>query len=450
MEGFHIISLSVNGIKTLDKEIKLSFYKKTISASPDFQNYNIKGIYGTNGSGKTAIVSAVKIFKSIMINPNYMRSDLNQQKLRELINKSTKTLSIEVEFLVELTDEKSYLYRYRVNVALDEMNAFGIRYEKLERKNATSRSVDYSALFEIEEGRINLLNMAENSMREMVISKTANLLEKSSFCSLFCTTLLRDKKVFSLHDKTTMGCVVLFLFSNSLYTYLDDKDQHDDYLLNELLINFSRDKQITTTIKQIKSFCSENDFSIVEGRNVVKEEQYEAFISQVKQLEQFISIFKSELQRIDVDGTKNNDEYICRIILQYDGYSIDSEFESTGIKKLIRLHQYIQKMCSGNVVFIDELDANLHDVYLCALLEYLSEYAKGQLCFTSHNIGPMRVLRHKKKSIDFLSEDKSIYSWSTSGNYSPTDLYMGGMIKGSPFNVDLTDFIGVFETEGET
>ena len=108
------------------------------------------------------------------------------------------------------------------------------------------------------------------------------------------------------------------------------------------------------------------------------------------------------------------------------------------------LKDYLNEMVEGGIVFIDEFDSNIHDVYLCALLEYLMEYGKGQLCFTTHNVGPMDVLRHHKKSIDFLSEDHEIYSWTTSGNYSPSKLYRNGMIEGSPFNIDSIDFIGIF------
>lgn len=102
------------------------------------------------------------------------------------------------------------------------------------------------------------------------------------------------------------------------------------------------------------------------------------------------------------------------------------------------------EMVHGGIVFIDEFDSNLHDVYLCALLEYLMEYGEGQLCFTTHNVGPMDILKQHKKSIDFLSEDHTIYPWTKSGNYSPSKLYRNGMIEGSPFNVDSIDFIGAF------
>lgn len=77
----------------------------------------------------------------------------------------------------------------------------------------------------------------------------------------------------------------------------------------------------------------------------------------------------------------------------YNEYRVNVEFESTGIKKLVKLYMYIREMKRGGIVFIDEFDANLHDVYLCALLEYLMEYGEGQLCFTTHNIGPMDILK---------------------------------------------------------
>lgn len=77
---------------------------------------------------------------------------------------------------------------------------------------------------------------------------------------------------------------------------------------------------------------------------------------------------------------------MCDLVMVYDSYKIHAEFESTGIKKLIKLFVYVREMVRGGIVFIDEFDSNLHDVYLCALLEYLMEYGEGQLCFTTHNV----------------------------------------------------------------
>ncbi|RHO83813.1 ATP-binding protein, partial [Clostridiaceae bacterium AF42-6] len=154
-------------------------------------------------------------------------------------------------------------------------------------------------------------------------------------------------------------------------------------------------------------------------------------------------------KKIEIEKKENKKLLICNLIMVYDSYKIHAEFESTGIKKLIRLFGFLKEMVQGGIVFIDELDSNLHDVYLCALLEYLMEYGEGQLCFTTHNVGPMDVLKQRKKSIDFLSEDHKIYSWRKNGNYSPSKLYRSGMIEGSPFNIDSIDFIGAFGLDGE-
>ena len=51
----------------MDKTVSLSFYKKTINKEPDTQEYNIKGIYGMNGSGKSGIVTSVEILRNLII-----------------------------------------------------------------------------------------------------------------------------------------------------------------------------------------------------------------------------------------------------------------------------------------------------------------------------------------------------------------------------------------------
>ena len=90
------------------------------------------------------------------------------------------------------------------------------------------------------------------------------------------------------------------------------------------------------------------------------------------------------------------------------------------------------------------MDSNLNDVYLCKIVEYFANYGKGQLCFTTHNLDPMDVIKNNKNSIDFLSSDNKVVSWKVTGNAAPDRFYRNGMIENSPFNVDAIDFIGKF------
>ena len=77
MKDIYLVSYSVKGIKTLDKLISLQFYKKTISKNPDTQEYNIKGIYGMNGSGKSGILLTYSsIFFIITSNGLICQSDV--------------------------------------------------------------------------------------------------------------------------------------------------------------------------------------------------------------------------------------------------------------------------------------------------------------------------------------------------------------------------------------
>ena len=51
MGNIYLIDYSVKGIKTIDEWASFQFYKKTITKSFSIKNYNVKGIYGANGSG---------------------------------------------------------------------------------------------------------------------------------------------------------------------------------------------------------------------------------------------------------------------------------------------------------------------------------------------------------------------------------------------------------------
>ena len=101
MKDIYLVSYSVKGIKTLDKLISLQFYKKTISKNPDTQEYNIKGIYGMNGSGKSGIITSVEILRNIIVDPGYLNNPVVQKNLDAMINKRTKELFVEADYMVK-------------------------------------------------------------------------------------------------------------------------------------------------------------------------------------------------------------------------------------------------------------------------------------------------------------------------------------------------------------
>lgn len=113
MKDVYLVNYSVKGIKTLDQTVSLSFYKKTISKEPDTQDYNIKGIYGMNGSGKSGIVTSVEILRNLLTNPGYLANPVAQKNLDEMINKKLNKLDITAEYIVKIP-ENVLLFKYNI------------------------------------------------------------------------------------------------------------------------------------------------------------------------------------------------------------------------------------------------------------------------------------------------------------------------------------------------
>lgn len=453
MKNIYLINYAVKGIKSLDEEIKLSFYKKTISKEPDMRGYNIKGIYGMNGSGKSGIVTSVKILKNILTDPGYLSNPIIQKNLDAIINKKIGKLFIESDFMVKFSGSP-VICRYKLILSKDNIGRYSISYEQLSVKKAISKSEKMKIIFEIADGSIRAIEIKDDRLLEEIIDKTRNLLTMESMSSLFYEKFLIPvvKKERKKKEIEKFGYIcALYIFGEKLYVYLDQSDDHREYVaLNS--INEYRDdiEKIDPSIISYL-FTEDKEYSNVISvtKNVVIKDKYKYFEKTIDELFEFLCIFKPDLKKIEIDKKEDHDVWICDLVMNYETYNIHAEYESTGIKKLIRLFVYLREMVHGEIVFIDEFDSNLHDVYLCALLEYLAEYGEGQLCFTTHNVGPMDILRQYKKSIDFLSEDHKIYSWKTNGNYSPSKLYRNGMIEGNPFNIDSIDFIGVFGFDEE-
>ena len=450
MADIYLIKYSVKGTKTIDQLVSLSFYKKIIPKNADTQAYNIKGIYGMNGSGKSGIITSVEILKSLLIDSDYLNNPIVQQNLDAIINKKTSELFMEADYIIKRDQEVIGFYRYNVTLLKGATGRYIISHEGLFTKKATSRSDAMHTIFEVDNGEI--ITLIEETGRQKFhndfINKTKNLLLTSSACSLFVEKFLLSVINIDEYSFVRECLFQLFSFGMKIHVYLDQSDNHREYVAKNALQCPEGTERNKNEINYIISnlLRADNDWLDVISitHNYISKEVYKTFEKMVNKLYEFLKIFKSDLQGIEIDKKENHDKWVCDLVMVYDSYKIHAEYESTGIKKLIQLFAYLNEMVEGGIVFIDEFDSNIHDVYLCALLEYLMEYGKGQLCFTTHNVGPMDVLRHHKKSIDFLSEDHEIYSWTTSGNYSPSKLYRNGMIEGSPFNIDSIDFIGIF------
>ena len=437
INSYYLLNMDVCGIKNIQKNVHLSFYKKTVDKEFDSEKYRVKAIYGENGAGKSALITAVKIFQNFILNNNYLNDSKTQIFLDEIVNKATQTFCFECEFLLS-SNTVNRVHHYSVCIGKSENGMYEIQSESLKVKNGDYANSRYKMVFESRNGELTFLDCGDNE-REWMEKKSMNLLSSHSFVGLYMKNFEVDNMDSVDLFINIIACMTFALVIN---VYIAEEDQHELYFLRKKLKGNVLDKQ--KMIDELFGYEDRvNTFFRVNESHVDKK-YFEQYKERIGQLTQFIKIFKSDLVSIDIDAKENGEEYVCDLNLNYGDYVINKEFESTGIKKLIRLFDCFGAASTNGIVFIDEMDSNLNDVYLCKLIEYFMYYGKGQLCFTTHNLDPMTVLKENKNSIDFLSSDNHLVSWTSRGNASPDNCYKNGMIEDSPFNIDATDFVGIF------
>ena len=431
---FFLLHLRVNGIKNISKDIELNFYNKIITKF-DPKSNNIKAIYGENGSGKTAIMTAINIAKKIVLSPGYLQQTETQSLLREIVNKVNNEFAIEFEF-ARHDENKLDVYRYSLTLSKNTYGNYEISYEVLDVIQEYTKNKGFTNIFTVIDGRISYLD-ADSESYEKIKETTMNRLRDMP--------LIMASLDISMHVKPlAIHAIAFLLFFFSVQVYLEEEDMHEIYLVNKILAAVQKsdgkyDKKTMDWVidKQLYYIDSK-------GRDIVAREDFSQYKKKVANLEKFLKVIKKDLKSIEIDKRDNGDTYKCELILNYGKYKVNREFESTGIKKLIRIYDVLANADEGGISFIDEMDSNLNDVYLCKMVEYFMKYGKGQLCFTTHNVDPMAILKKNKNSIDFLSTDNKVTSWKVTGNAAPDRYYRNGMIENSPFNIDAIDFIGMF------
>ena len=433
----YLLNVRMSGIKSIKNEIRLDFYKKTVDKNFDPDKFRVKAIYGENGSGKTAIITGIKIFQDLMLSNQYLNESKNQRFLDEIINKETSRFTFGCEYI---TGEESYIvYDYNFELEKNNKGDYVIKHESLNLKNGNYPNNNYFNVYECDNGELININCNE-TVKNIIEKKTFNLLNKNPFMSLYIVdynSVIEKDKEFSYNIAAMLFLIAL------INVYINEEDKHDIYFLRKT-IRESHEKS-SEYIDDINEIL--DTISVYSGfdDNSISKSEFDKYKESVKQLTKFIQIFKRELKSIDIDAKDDGDNYRCELIFNYGNYKVNKEFESTGIKKLVRLYSAFKAANNYGIAFVDEMDSNINDIYLCKLIEYFMYYGKGQLCFTMHNVDPMSLLKQNKNSIDFLSSDNKIVSWVSKGHASPENYYKNGMIENSPFNIDATDFIGIFE-----
>ena len=450
--NYILYRIETYGIKNISKLVSFDFASQTVTNKIVKNQSKIKAIYGTNGAGKSAFMNSIEIYKKLNLDPNYLKQNENIIKLNKILNKENEN-NKEFYFSVIYgeVNNKILINVFKHQLKLKIMNKIPyITDESLSiLKDKTINGV-YQDIYKITDGELQIYCNEVDGINELLYEKTKNILQYSTLSSLafenylipVIKNILEDKTIKLISDfksKILYSMICNNYFSKEITIFLDEKDIHNE----------QDSSNVDLLIEQLEKHRELFKNRISSNEDLVLKNEYAQYEKNVKKLFKFLKLFKPDL--LDIRIEKKEDEYFyhCSKKMVYEKYEIDTDYESTGIQKLMKLFSAIEDVVKGKMVFIDELDANINGVYLNTLIEYLNDLQNGQLCFTLHNLYPMKYLYKYSNAIDFIGETGKIVSWVKNGNSRPYEKYPEGMIEDSPFNIESFDFISVFESEEE-
>ena len=445
---FRIVKIVVSGMKGIEKPMTFQFLNDTINYERAFSDSSIKAVYGLNGSGKSSFINAIDVYKKICTSYSFLVENASINTLVKLINVKAKEFKISFYFICDGIDS-SFCHEICIN---NKTGKPFIERETLSRITGQTINGKTNKLLEVN-GRDLLIYSCDPLMNEIGSFVKQSIEKKNEYVSVvslfFDINFMdgfvdlfekkeREKETNNYHisaNDASIALLVTSFFVRKLFVFLGERDVHSVPYFKKML-------------ELLSFFNKEVDESIVvSGDKFINKNELKQYQVQVAKMTRFIKLFKPELKKINIDKRSNGKLYQCRLVMNYDTYSIDYEYESTGLKNLMDMFSCLEQASLGGIAFIDEMDANMNEVYLEKLCDYFVNHAKGQLCFTTHNTAPMRILQSKKNGIDFINSKEENYQWIRNGNYSPAKLYKEGMIPGLPFNLEGFDFIEVFSPE---
>lgn len=429
-----LLRITTSGMKNISKDIVITFANSTIEKGITKIN-NVKGIFGFNGAGKTAFITSVDLYRNVVLDPTYLMQNDTTRKLEKLLNHTTKVFSF------------SIIFEYQGNVVLKHSlrieksaanNFYYISYEEIALSSGRTLDDKYKIIIKKDH---NELSFAED---DGIFAGTLDYLKEAelNYVSIVSKVFskIADDAVAKNMSRSIGEKIVLSLYADvrDIDVYLSNEDNHNNFVVDEDVLD-----EIIGGVEMLKRRKG-RWIDLYSDDAVVPKRLLSLYEDENKRLERFIRLFKPEIEKIELDKAEDGDIYHIRRIFKYRDYNVELEFESSGIKQLVKLFSYLSKCSKGALVFIDEIDININTVYFSKLVSFFKNFGKGQLIFTSHNVEAMNVLKGQSRSILVLGDNNNMDVWVGKGNKSPVRDYMDGFFPNSPMNVEDFDFVNIF------
>ena len=433
-----IENISIENFKNVQKgTLDLENRRKNYRAS-------IVGVYGQNGSGKTALIDALQLLKFslcgkaipkkyadyINVNEEYstLKFQFRMQKKEGFYNIwyqfSMKKVVDESE--IEENDISTSKIKYKAQI-FDEVLSFSYTSNKEKIRKSPLIDTRTSEVFIPRSKYSELLEKNNEDIMELLLTK--RLVQAQSRSFIFSREMLNrfrkncsvDLYLEVINGLNAFGNKELFIIDteheglinmNALplsFRYKDNKTEMIGNLLFPLNVPAPIPNEALDVVRKV-----------IDNMNIVLKQLVPGLTIDIVDLEAVVSEEGKMGRLIQLMSLKN-------------GKAIPFRYESEGIKKIVSILQLLIVVYNNPsiTVAIDEMDSGIFEYLLGELLNIISEKGKGQLIFTSHNLRPLETI--DKGFIAFTTtnpDNRYIRLTNVKGNNNLRDFYYRDIVLG--------------------
>lgn len=370
-------------------------------------NASILGLYGQNGSGKTALIDALSLLKLALSGKPVPVC------FADFVNVDTDFATLTYNFKVlnnEAGGEYAVCYQFSIRKDVDESvqnidNNNGVN----EKYKATIFDEVLSYSYRDEERKIKLLPVVDTRAEDVFVPKSkytvlvgnnkkteTNLLSYKKLTSSTSRSFIFSWELLNVlrqncKEKYHLDLFEALIWFGNYELFIIDTVNSGWITLNALPLAFNYEEKGKASIGSLMIKLNEATLvpkealevvkNVVANMNVVLTQLVPGLTISVKDLGTELFPNGSSGSKIQLMSHKNSKE-------------IPLLYESEGIKKIVSILQLLIVVYNkpSITVAVDELDSGVFEYLLGELLRIISEKGKGQLIFTSHNLRPLETL----------------------------------------------------------
>lgn len=363
----------------------------------------ILGIYGQNGSGKTAIVDALYFLQKVMIGV-----DLDQS-LEDYMDMDSDTAEIFADFNIFM-DGIVFEIGYRLSLSREEKEVIISRETLSAAKNENGIRTNKTVFMDYQRDQANVIFKPQKRLDEILeenkeiktdLIVARKMAEKSNCSYIFGES---SREIFCREYKNgfqQFSVIISSLFEFAVKDLFVIRNTHSGVISANFVL------PMAFRIEN-DNIGAKGDFAVSLTEPILVDEErknlLETIVEQINiVLYTIIPGLQVTIKNYGKQSLDNGEEgWKLELMSKRESMKeIPIRMESEGIIKIISiLNALIQAFGNPSIcLVIDELDSGIFEYMLGELLDIFKKSAKGQLIFTSHNLRALEMI--DKESIMF-------------------------------------------------